>query len=157
MIQLSIRDMPAVDAFLGCALPIIFVDPSHPEFPGIGGTCFAVRYEGRLFFLTAGHCLRDVEADNVWIPVTFNRQLETWPIAKIGRPAVLKGSEYGTGLDVALMVPATEPRFEKDHATPLGLELIANMQDVPTNALFAVRGFPRGKGIDYDQATISRD
>ena len=66
-------------------------------------------------------------------------------------------SEYGTGLDVAIMIPGVEPAFEAGEAQPIDLEFVAQMVDVPTKALFAVRGYPKGSGIDYDQFEIARD
>jgi|GEM_PF-1874715 len=152
--QLSVEHMPAVESALECAVPVMF---EHADFPGIGGTCFAVRYAGRVVFLTASHCVKEAQPKDLGIPISFNRRMETWPISQIGRPAILTGSEYGTGLDVAILVPAIEPSFEIGQASPLDLKIFANMDNVPPSALFAVRGYLTGEGIDYASGEIKRD
>jgi len=59
-VDVSVRDMPAVDAFLRCAVPMLHLDDEHGLWHGVGGTAFLVKYDQRLLAVTAGHCLRTV-------------------------------------------------------------------------------------------------
>src|SRR4029453_11186903 len=45
---------------LRCAHPMI-LSRTDEDFPFFSGSCFTVHHHGRLFVLTALHCLRDVE------------------------------------------------------------------------------------------------
>jgi len=56
-IQISVKDMPDVDRKAKCALPIILSAVEHPEYPGIHGTCIAVRHGRHVAFITAAHVL----------------------------------------------------------------------------------------------------
>jgi len=69
--QLSVKDMPLVDQYLQCALPVLFIDAEHPAYPGIGGTCFVVRYRDRTLLLTAEHVVRGAAAESIKVPARF--------------------------------------------------------------------------------------
>jgi len=58
---------------------------------------------------------------------------------------------------VAVLVPAGEPEFDPAQVVPLELDIIANLAKVRRKALFAIRGYPRGSGIDYESGIIARD
>ena len=54
-VQLTIQDMPEVERAAKCALPIIFTSLDHPEYPGVHGTCTALRFGADSIFVTAAH------------------------------------------------------------------------------------------------------
>src|SRR6266487_2115256 len=45
-----------LDSLLNCAAPLVFSDPDG-ENPFFGGTCFRANLAGRIFVITASHCL----------------------------------------------------------------------------------------------------
>jgi hypothetical protein len=52
---MELRDNPELERATRCALPIIFTLLDHPEYPGIQGTCTALRLGGETIFVTAAH------------------------------------------------------------------------------------------------------
>ena len=141
---------PLVDAFLSCSLPILFVHPSTPEYPGNGGTCFAVRHRGRVVFLTAKHVVKDTDADVIFVPENFGRPRRV-PIFTVASPAIADPEDWDW-LDIAALIPAYEPTFATEHAVILDFEM-AEMDDVRERCLFAVGGYPRD-AIDYEKEQV---
>jgi hypothetical protein len=161
LIQMTVRDIPVVDRMLECALPIVFTDPDYPDYPGIQGTCFAVRYRGRVGFLTAGHVVggaeRAVAQSVVQVPLSFNERPSAAGIAHvITRRTNVPDLE--DVCDIALLVPQGEVAFVAGESAPIEIDRVADMRVARPRSLLAVRGYPNRhptkNRVDYDLRAI---
>lgn len=67
----TVRDIPALDQALFCALPILFRHVEHPDLPGtLWGTATAVSFKGRTLFLTTRHQTNSVDEGSQLLVVT---------------------------------------------------------------------------------------
>jgi len=153
--SMTMEDTPLVDRYLRCSLPVVLVDPQFPEFPGNGGTCFAVRYRGRTVFLTARHVVGTNDPSTIWVPLTFGGPIRPVPLATVGTAAI-RDVDDPDWLDVAILVPAEEPTFDGREAAPIDFDIVANLDHVPADCIFAMRGYPKDKDIDYETQQIER-
>jgi hypothetical protein len=62
MIIDSSRSLEKLSDVLACAAPLIFRD-ADGENPFFGGTCFRTRFDGRIYVITARHCITNSDVD----------------------------------------------------------------------------------------------
>jgi hypothetical protein len=163
MIDLSVKDMPAIDRLCRCALPILFWIDDAPKAPGIRGTCIAVELEGKVVFVTALHVMKGSEPQrgHIAIPLGFGGakqpHIEIAEVfAHLGPPPA-----YEDAFDIAVLVPATPPPLVVGESLALDLTFGATMDTATVGkTVFAVCGYPRnhpngGNMIDYDRLAAS--
>lgn len=148
------RDIPEADIIQRCAMPILYAESEHRDFPGVGGTCFAVRYRGRTRFLTAHHVVKAVTPRTlVQIPLSFGEAATYAEVRHINWPSP-SSPEFEDATDIASMVPVAEPRFVPGQSRALDIESIARHEPFTTGMLLGVFGYPSrhpgNGGIDYD-------
>src|SRR4051812_13759536 len=110
--SLSIKEMPEVDALSKCSLPIVFTSRDAVDFPGIKGTCFAVRVNGRDLFVTARHVVppEQISENTIDVVTGFGKQRATARIAQVLYPEPAH-PDFEAALDLALMLPAGTPTY----------------------------------------------
>jgi hypothetical protein len=157
-IQISVKDMPDVDRRAKCALPIIVSALDHPEYPGIHGTCIAVRHGAQTAFLTAAHVVRVTDGTRIQIPLGFGASRSLCEIREVVFP-VPSVERYESACDVAAMLPVSQPLFIDGQTEPIDLLKVARVEAARPNSLFAIAGYPRSLPannlIDYDLRTVS--
>src|SRR5207302_10031931 len=66
-------DMSRVLQAATCALPIMFVSEGLPDFPGVMGTCTALRYRNNVVFVTAAHVVQKNDPHTaIYVPLAFS-------------------------------------------------------------------------------------
>lgn len=160
-VRMTVEDMPAVHAVLACSLPLLGIDPCAPDHPGLCGSCFAVRWDGRTFFVTAAHVVKGSTADGLQVPIKFSSRTVPWVRIRAicNFDQLPKASDEDTAWrDVAVLVPTSEPDFDGADAQPLNLTGFVKLEEVPIGAPFATAGYPRrGLEADYDERVIAHE
>jgi hypothetical protein len=164
--QLSLEDLPSVDRALNCSLPVYMFSPDYPEYPGNSGTCFAVRYGGRVVLVTARHVIQGNPPHCIAAPLGFDREVSfkrrhgLFIPSQILYPAPADADDSDLDrFDLAVLLPATEPEFGPE-VVALEIETIARMSKVPKKCLFAVAGYPRtdvAMSVDYENRQLQRN
>lgn len=148
--RLSVEDIPAADRLLCSALPIVHW---HAEFPGIGGTCFPVRWRGAVVFLTAGHVVASSRASDVRVITRFAGGGHMVEIRDIERPGV-KDPEDPDWLDFAILVPKQGTLDESYDVANEDVSFV-DFNRVSQSGLFAAAGYPLAMGrVDYASVAI---
>jgi len=155
----SIRDMPGVERAAKCALPIIFTSLDHPEYPGIRGTCTALRFGEASVFVTAAHVLaHNDDRTTVEVALGFRGEPLRCRIGKVLKPRPAK-EQFEAVCDFAVMLPASPPAFVEGDSAPYELVRVAKMDAAPNESVFGVFGYPRASSdrnvIDYSARTLT--
>jgi hypothetical protein len=152
----SVENIPEASRLLKCAAPVIITNPEAPDYPGVNGTCFAIRRGHRIVFLTAGHVVRKATNANVEVATGFGAERSLCRIAKAVYPEPV-AEEVVDACDLAVLVPVAEPVLDEDDVVALVADEVADMTRAPQHALFAYAGYPREgerNSVDYDNRTI---
>lgn len=153
--ELSIRDMPEVDRAARCALPIIFTSLDHPEYPGIQGTCTALRYRDQVVFVTAAHVV-DGSDDRTVVEVglSFKGEPLRSRMREILKPHPTT-DEFEGICDFAVMLPVSVPSFVSGESEAYDLARVARMDAAPPDSVFGMCGYPLGykdrNVVDYEE------
>ena len=155
-LQLSVADMPDVDRAIHCALPIIFASEESPAFPGIKGTCTALRYRNECVFVTAAHVVQGNDCNTaIYVPLGFSASEARCQIKQILTP---RAADPNAPTDLAMMRASAAPDFVGGESSAFPVPPFARMDLVPPKALFAVSGYPLDCAdrncVDYDARTI---
>ncbi len=141
-----------------CVFPLIFAGDSveeDEEFYGIAGTVFLVRYRGRMFAVTAQHCLSSGNGDDVRI--ALNPETGTFlPLKNLHR--LRSNPPKQDWADIAIFEAAPELLSVEEQQSRQSLVLdplrVSTMR-IKANANLYVPGFPKYlNGVDYDRSVI---
>lgn len=150
--------MPSLQRAASCALPIIFTCVDHPQYPGMHGTCTALRFSNETVFVTAAHVIgRDTERTSVDVALGFQGEPVRCRIGKILKPRPAE-ERFEAASDFAVMIPLEAPAFVAGASAPLDLNGIANLAAAPRGSVFCVCGYPKaseGNVIDYGARTVT--
>ena len=129
---------------LACAHPLMFSLPDE-DYPFFGGTCFTVQYRGRLFVLTARHCLNNVQVRSTRIecggPENYHFPLKRWTYFE--QPG-LSDSDLG---DIAVFEVDMERMTESEIAGAPRLKLADTFvytTEPPMRCDLILEGYPYG-------------
>lgn len=151
--ELSVERMPRVNEFFHCALPILHLDDENGAWHGVGGTAFFVRYRGRVFAVTAGHCVRDASGSSLAVATVT----EAGPLKWIRTPEILRtptldpSSPYTEETDVAILVPEREPEPEEVRILDLEDNYLVDLRKWEVGGVVAASGFPRTGAMRYGE------
>jgi hypothetical protein len=153
-----LRDMPLLQQAVSCALPIIFTSLDHPEYPGMRGTCTALRFSNETVFVTAAHVIgRDNERTAVEVALGFQGDPVRCRIGRILKPRPSE-EQFEAASDLAIMIPVSTPAFVEGNSAPHELNRVANLEAAPRGSVFCVCGYPVASEhnvIDYASRTIT--
>jgi trypsin-like peptidase len=145
-----------VRELLECALPLL-AEGDHERYPyWFGGTCFAVRFNGRLYVVTAEHCVRDKDRNEVRVQrQPGSDTLVTLRALFIQDPSQ-RDAEDPDQHDWAVF-QAVEPEDSGDSL--VNVVDVAAVPDAPLppppGHKLLVRGYPKTRClIDYEKLTI---
>lgn len=156
---MELRDNPDLERATRCALPIIFTSLDHPEYPGIQGTCTALRHGGDAIFVTAAHVVACCDSRTiVEIGLGFGGEPLRARIRQMLKPRPA-GEQYEGVCDFAILFPNTSPAFVAGESEAYDLARVAVPGATARNSLFAVCGYPSGYSdrnvIDYESRTLT--
>src|SRR5207237_8236074 len=104
-VQLTIQDMPEVERAAKCALPIIFTSLDHHEYPGVHGTCTALRFGADSIFVTAAHAVANSDHRTIGeVALGFRGDPPRAPVRGIVQRRATEAQPEAAG-DVAGRVP----------------------------------------------------
>ncbi len=158
-VQLDAGEIPELVRAAKCALPIIFTSADHPAFPGIRGTCTALRSGSRSVFITAAHVVvRNDERTAVEVALGFRGDPLRCRIQKVWKPDPAE-EQYDAVCDFAVMLPAAAPSFVEGDSDAYDLARVAKMDAAQHKNLFAVCGYPSSYAdrnvIDYEARSVT--
>jgi hypothetical protein len=156
---MELRDNPDLERATRCALPIIFTSLDHPEYPGIQGTCTALRDAGDAIFVAAAHVVARCDSRTiVEIGLGFRGEPLRARIRQMLKPRPT-GERYDAVCDFAVMFPDNSPAFVAGESDAYDLARVAGLDAVPRGSLFGVCGYPSSYSdrnvIDYDSRTVT--
>ena len=158
-VQLTIQDMPEVERAAKCALPIIFTSLDHPEYPGVHGTCTALRFGADSIFVTAAHVVANSD-DRTMVEVAlgFRGDPLRARVREILKPHPTE-EQHEAVCDFAVMFPVSPPAFVAGDSDAYDLARVAKMDAAPRKSLFGVFGYPRSYEdrniVDYAAGTVT--
>src|SRR5438105_11344393 len=158
-VQLTIQDMPEVERAAKCALPIIFTSLDHPEYPGVHGTCTALRFGADSIFVTAAHVVANSD-DRTMVEVAlgFRGDPLRARVRGILKPHPTE-EQHEAVCDFAVMFPVSPPAFVAGDSDAYDLARVAKMDAAPRKSLFGVFGYPRSYEyrniVDYAAGTVT--
>jgi len=152
------RDLPVIVRAAKCALPIIFTSLDHPEYPGVQGTCTALRFGDEVVFVTAAHVVaRSDRRTVVEVALGFTGEPLRARIRDIWKPRPA-AERYEGVCDIAVMFPASLPPFVTGESEAYDLARVADM-DAPRDSVFAICGYPLGYTdrniVDYESRKVT--
>ncbi len=158
-VQLDARRIPELVKAARCALPIIFTSGDHPEFPGLRGSCTALRSGNATVFVTAAHVVANNDKRTVVeVGLGFRGEPLRSRIREMLKPRPAE-EQYDAVCDFAVMLPAGAPAFVDGDSEAYNLARVAKMEAAQYKNLFAVCGYPSSYAdrnvIDYEARSVT--
>ncbi len=152
------RDMTYVSQAATCALPVMFVSKETPGFPGVDGTCTALRYRNEIVFVTAAHVIeRSDQHTAIYVPLAFSGSELRCQIGRVLKPRAAE-EHRDAPVDLAVMFPIAGPGFADGDSSACGVPPYADMERVARDRPFAIAGFPLDapdrNTVDYDGGLV---
>jgi len=157
----TVKDIPGLDQELECSVPLIHRSLEHPDYPGLWGSAFAVSFNNKVGFITAGHVMSGHaaqgagEGSGVSVVTGFSPQIQAEIDSFYSR--IPSDPLYNDATDIAVLHPASSPTFVHGETRAFVLDEIAAPSAFKQDSLFAVRGYPRDDrrtGINYERNRI---
>lgn len=146
---------PTLLGLAKCAHPLIFdTDIEGAEY-GIAGTCFLATYRGRLFVLTAGHCLTEGNGND--LRIALNPKTKAFlPIKQLNRAKSNPPDQDYADVAILEAEPSLLTAEEQRDLVTLDLDqLFAAEMTLQQNAKLVVAGFPKClNGVDYENFVL---